>query len=63
MEETPRFQRLVWSKDDIGFYITPLIGFSWGGPTGKKYLDRLAPIFVSNQLQITEKLRDTADFL
>lgn len=24
-----------WDKDDVGFYVTPLIGFSWGKPYGK----------------------------
>lgn len=24
-----------WDKDDRGFYITPLVGFSWGEPYGK----------------------------
>jgi hypothetical protein len=27
--------RFVFSKDDMGFYITPLIGFSWGKAYGK----------------------------
>ena len=35
MEGTKRFERFVWNKDDIGFYITPLIGYSWGKPYGK----------------------------
>lgn len=24
-----------WSKDDVGFYITPLVGFSYGNAYGK----------------------------
>ena len=30
-----KFERFVFSKDDIGFYILPLLGFSWGKPYGK----------------------------
>jgi hypothetical protein len=29
------FKRWEWSKDDIGFYIAPMVAFSWGKPYGK----------------------------
>lgn len=32
-----RIEYIIWAKDDKGFYITPLIGFTWGDAYGRSF--------------------------